>query len=183
MSRELQLPWPILEALTLTSDFCSCSFCLYIARCYHLDLLVWRGRTVRRTDEKNGFVSKRYLILRTKSALNLLKSEIGLSESIALRYLSGPTRNHNHNHCWGGYILDPIPSTSHHVRGEEVYYARMHNNEKAILSLEMRRSSPEREGYANLPSGLGCKTLHSTAQILYRLIFNRLPVPSSARNK
>ena len=47
----------------------------------------------------------------------------------------------------------------------------------------MRRSSPKREGYANLPSGLGCKTLHSTAQILYRLFFNRLPVPSSARNK
>ncbi len=145
------------------------------------------GRTVQRTDKKNGFVSKRHhLILRIKSALNLLKSEskIGLSESIPfLRLLSGPTRNHNHNHCWGEYILDPIPSMSHHVRGEEVYYARMHNNEKAISSLEMRRSSPEREGYAILPSGLGCKTLHSTAQILYRLIFNRLPVPSSARNK
>jgi hypothetical protein len=31
---------------------------------------------------------------------------------------------------------------SHHMRGEEVYYARMQNYEKAILSLEMRRSSP-----------------------------------------
>ncbi len=98
----------------LTSDFCSRHFHPSVACCYHLDLLARRGRTIRHTYKNIGLCPRgRHLILRTKSALNLLKSELGLDKSIASQLLSGPTCNHNHNHCWGGYILDPDPSTSH----------------------------------------------------------------------